>query len=111
MTFWAESTGVARGQPVEFMLISHDSGHGYEALFFSHTAPGDLRVIDSFSMCPCQKRIGLSVTTDLLGEIDFLISFDDDRVSVFVGECGTSFKITDDSKPKFEKMFPTSASR
>jgi hypothetical protein len=39
----AESTGLSQNATVEFVLIDQNSGHGYEALFWSFAKPSDIR--------------------------------------------------------------------
>ena len=38
----AECTGLAAGELIEFLLIDRSSGHGYEALLWSHAKPSDV---------------------------------------------------------------------
>lgn len=42
LQLWAESTDAGPGEPIEFLLISSDSGHGYESLATSLAAPSDV---------------------------------------------------------------------
>ncbi|MFZ2410063.1 MAG: YdjY domain-containing protein, partial [Candidatus Methanoperedens sp.] len=43
VTLLAEATGLTKGSPVEFFLVSETSGHGYESLAVSFAMPGNLQ--------------------------------------------------------------------
>ena len=48
VSLWAEATGIAPGEPVEFYVISPRSGHAYEALAVSFAMPGEVHAALEF---------------------------------------------------------------
>ncbi len=49
---WADATGLAAENPLEFLLISESSGHDYEAVAVSYAMPSDVRTALEFIGVP-----------------------------------------------------------